>query len=58
MVWALQNMEYQIIDLNNGLYEHIVNVPVYNCNYNSYKIRVIDTQKIREEKINTLLDGN
>ncbi len=58
MVWSLQNMEYQIIDLNNGLYEHVVNVPVYNCNYNSYKIRVIDTQKIREEKIDILLNGN
>ena len=53
MVWSLQNMEYDIVD-----YEHIVSLPIYHCDYDVYKIRVIDTQKIREEKINTLLDGN
>jgi hypothetical protein len=57
MVWSLQNMEYDVIDIGS-VYEHHVNFPIYHCDYDVYKIRVIDTQKIREEKINTLLNGN
>jgi hypothetical protein len=57
MVWSLQNMEYNIIQNKND-YTHQINLPIYNCDYEVYKIRVVDTEKIREEKINTLLDGN
>jgi len=57
MVWSLQNMTYTINKsfLNN---EHVLKFPIYNCDYTSYKIRVIDTQKIREDKINILLNEN
>ncbi len=57
MVWSLQNMNYKIVE-NNYQFEHIVSFPIYHCDYNVYKIRVVNTQKIREEKINTLLNGN
>ena len=57
MCWSLQNMTYEITNDKNG-FRHSVDIPVYDCDYNVYKIRVVDTQKIRQEKINTLLDGN
>jgi hypothetical protein len=55
MVWSLQNMTYDILEKESS---HEVNIPVYYCDYNVHRVRIIDTQKIREEKINTLLDGN
>ena len=57
LVWGLQNMEYEIMN-DFDFYTHKVTIPIYHCDYKSYKIRVIDTAKIREEKINTLLNGN
>jgi hypothetical protein len=57
MVWSLQNMTYTINkSFSNN--EHVLKFPIYNCDYTSYKIRVIDTQKIREDKINILLNEN
>jgi hypothetical protein len=55
MVWALQNMSYT---LKRGLSsnEHLIKIPIYNCDYEVYKIRVVDTQKIRDQKINILLN--
>jgi hypothetical protein len=57
MVWSLQNMTYKI---NKGLIsnEHVIKMPIYYCDYIVYKIRVIDTQKIREDKINSILNEN
>lgn len=57
MVWALQNMEYSI---NKGFStnEHIIQIPFYNCDFKSYKVRVINTQKLREDKINSILHDN
>lgn len=57
MVWSLQNMSYTI---NKGfsLNEHIIKLPFYDCNYKCCKVRVIDTIKLRNDKINSLLDGN
>jgi hypothetical protein len=57
MVWSLQNMSYDISKIEDE-WLHEVRIPIYNCDYNSYKVRVVDTEKIREEKINTLLDEN
>ena len=57
MVWILQNMDYNISEESDG-WIHKINCPIYHCDYDVYKVRVIDTQKIREEKINILLDGN
>ena len=57
MVWSLQNMTY---DMNRGFSsnDHCIKLPVYDCNYNAMKIRVINTQKLREEKINSILYDN
>jgi hypothetical protein len=57
MVWSLQNMTY---DIHRGFssYDHTVKLPIYDCSYSSLRVRVINTQKLREEKINILLNGN
>ena len=57
MVWSIQNMSYSITK-GFSSNEHVVKIPFYYCDYNSYKIRVVNTQKLRNDKINSLLDGN
>lgn len=57
MVWSLQNMNYSI-NRSFSSNEHIVKIPVYNCDFESYRIRVVNTQKLREDKINSILNDN
>jgi hypothetical protein len=57
MVWALQNMSYTI-NRTFSSNEHVIKIPVYNCDYEVYKIRVVNTQKLREDKINLILNDN
>lgn len=57
MVWSLQNMQYSINKCFSSN-EHIIQIPFYNCNYKSYKVRVVNTQKLREDKINSILNDN
>jgi len=57
MVWSIQNMSYSV-NKKNKINEHNLILPIYECDYNSYKIRVVNTQKLRNDKINSLLDGN
>lgn len=54
-VWILQNMTYSI---NRGFSsnEHLIKYPIYECDFQSIRIRVVDTQKIREKKISQILD--
>jgi hypothetical protein len=56
-VWILQNMEYKI---NRGFSgnEHMINFKVYECDFKSIMIRIVDTQSQREKKINQILNGN
>jgi hypothetical protein len=56
-VWILQNMTY-VINRGFSSNEHVIKYPVYDCNFKSIKIRVINTQVLREEKINKILDDN
>lgn len=57
MVWTLQNMNYSV-SKGFSSNDHVIKIPIYNCDYEVYKIRVMDTQKLREDKINILLNGN
>jgi hypothetical protein len=57
MVWALQNMSYSI-NRSFSSNEHVIKIPIYNCDYEVYKIRVVNTQKLREDKINLILNDN
>jgi hypothetical protein len=54
MMWILQNMSYQINQNPNG-FLHQIDYPIYECDYKSLEIRITDTVKIREEKINKIL---
>lgn len=53
-VWILQNMSYNI---NRGFSsnEHLIRFPIYDCDFQSTRIRVVDAQKIREKKISQIL---
>lgn len=67
LVYSIQNMEYRIDPQNeingNKPYNeiewlHTLDYKLYDCNYNSYKIIIKNVSKIREDKINQILDGN
>lgn len=57
MVWSLQNIDYSI-NKSFSMNEHQIKIPIYDCDYNVYRVRVIDTQKLREDKINSILNDN
>jgi hypothetical protein len=57
MVWSLQNMNYSVNKVISSN-EHLIEIPVYNCDYEVYKIRVVNTQKFRNDKINSILNDN
>lgn len=56
-VWILQNMVYTI-NRTFSKYEHIINYPIYDCKFNSVKVKIVNTQKIRDKKIDQILYGN
>jgi hypothetical protein len=67
LVYSIQNMDYKIIPQNeiNGdkpyneiEWLHTLDYKLYDCSYNSYKIIIKNVSKIREDKINQILDGN
>ena len=57
MVWSLQNMDYSITK-GFSSNEHSIKSPIYDCDFEVYKIRVVNTQKLREDKINSILNDN
>jgi hypothetical protein len=57
MVWSLQNMDYSITK-GFSSNEHSIKSPIYDCDFEVYKIRVVNTQKLREDKINSILNEN
>lgn len=56
LVYSIQNMEYKV-ETYNGEYKHIMKYNLYNCDYNVYKINIKDLSKIRDEKIDSILNG-
>ena len=57
MVWSLQNMIYDI-EFSSISNSHMIKLPIYDCDFMAYKIRVVDTQKLRNDKINLILNDN
>ena len=57
MVWSLQNIDYSI-NKSFSMNEHQIKIPIYDCDYNVYRVRVVNTQKLREDKINSILNDN
>jgi hypothetical protein len=53
----IQNMDYKV-DKNKTNYLHTLDYKLYDCNYNSYKVVIKNVSKMRQDKINQILDGN
>lgn len=60
LVYSLQNMDYQIIanDENNTEWKHTIKYNLYDCKFNSYKVCIKNVSKLREDKINKILNGD
>jgi hypothetical protein len=56
LVYGIQNMEYNIECHKMG-YKHTIKYNLYNCDYDVYKLNIKDLSKIRDEKINDILNG-
>jgi hypothetical protein len=50
-------MTYDIED-SYGVYKHTVNYKFYHCDYNSTVVLVKNISKLRDEKIDILLNDN
>ena len=57
LVYSIQNMDYKV-DKNKNNYLHTLDYKLYDCSYNSYKIVIKNISKMRQDKINQILDGN
>ena len=60
LVYSIQNMDY-IIDPNddeNLEWKHTINYNLYDCKFNSYKLSIRNVSRLRNDKINKILDGN
>lgn len=57
LVYSIQNMDY-VIEEYNGLYKHTINYNFYDCDFRCYRLLVKDLLKIRDDKINRILDDN
>ena len=57
LVYSIQNMDYRI-DKNGTNYLHTLDYKLYDCSYNSYKIVIKNISKMRQDKINKILNGD
>jgi hypothetical protein len=59
LVYSIQNMTYEVEKVVEfDKWKHTINYSLYDCKYKSYKLIIKDLSKIREDKINKILDGN
>ena len=58
LVYSIQNMEYSVEENSYGMYKHTINFKFYDCDFKCYKLIINDLRKIREDKINQILDDN
>ena len=58
LVYGIQNMEYEINQKDDLNLEwiHEMKYRIYDCKYNSYKIVIKNVSKIRQDKINSILN--
>lgn len=60
LVYSIQNMDY-IIGANNGdniEWKHTINYNLYDCRFNSYKLSIRNVSRLRNDKINKILNDN
>lgn len=67
LVYSIQNMDYKIDPqsetngdkpYNEIKWLHTLDYKLYDCKYNSYKIVIKNVSKLRDDKIDQILDGN
>jgi hypothetical protein len=67
LVYSIQNMDYLVVPIGDiegftpkipSKWKHTVKYNLYDCKFNSWKIIVKNLSKIRNEKIDKLLNGN
>lgn len=59
LVYAIQNMDY-IIEEDDEFktWKHTMNYNLYDCRFNSYRLSVRNVSRLRNDKINKILNGN
>ena len=57
LVYSIQNMDY-LIDSFEESWKHTLKYNLYDCQYSSWKIVLKNISKMRNDKINQLLNGN
>lgn len=60
LVYSIQNMDYKIEpnDANNIEWKHTMFYNLYDCRFNSYKLSIRNVSRLRNDKINKILNGN
>lgn len=60
LVYSIQNMDYKIEpnDDDNTEWKHTMFYNLYDCRFNSYKLSVRNVSRLRNDKINKILNGN
>jgi hypothetical protein len=60
LVYSIQNMDYKIEpnDDNNTEWKHTIFYSLYDCRFNSYKLSIRNVSRLRNDKINEILNGN
>lgn len=60
LVYSIQNMDYKIEpnDDYNTEWRHTIFYNLYDCRFNSYKLSVRNVSRLRNDKINKILNGN
>lgn len=58
LVWSIQNMDYSILqsDKTNTTWEHKMSYSFYECNFSAIRIVIRNVSRIREVKINEILN--
>lgn len=57
LVWSLQNMNYEVL-CDDDVKRHIVNYSIYDCDFDSTIIHIKNINKIRDERIHSILSDN
>lgn len=60
LVYSIQNMVYKIEqnDMDNIEWKHTMEYNLYDCKFNSYRLSIKNLSKLRNDKINKILNGN
>jgi len=69
LVYSIQNMDYKVNivnedDIKNNKpyheieWKHTIEYKLYDCKFNSVKVRIKNISKMRDDKINEILNGN